>query len=225
MFLIFKYFKQGVLISSLFWGGGRKIVLGDQHVLTVSKKTSSRRGQADISLQKYCSSQKLTLLRCKPFRDRKQTDGLPAEQYLRGGESSNTRYRIMWSFRTTSFWKTVSGKLLSISGTDCNCSLIVRALRTGASCSCNDLRQNSTNPWEVMVGQDFSTYLSTGIIFHRDSHRLESKLVFIASLIETNERIWMSKSSGKLLIISENVTSSVPSFTADISAPGKKLWN
>lgn len=156
MFLIFKYFKQGVLISSIFWGGGRKIVLGAQ-VLTVSKKTSSRRGQADISLQKYCSSQKLTLLRCNPFRDRKQTDGLPSEKYLRGGESSNTRYRIMWSFRTTSFWKTVSGKLLSISGTDCNCSLIVlgfweQELHVVAT-TCGKTRQILGKSWSDKIFQ------------------------------------------------------------------------
>lgn len=150
---------------------------------------------------------------CRLFRDRKQT----------GGETSNSRQKMVWSFRTTSFLKTVSGKQLgSIRETDCFFSLIVRVLSTVASCNRNDLRQNSRNPWEVMFGQEFSTYSSTGIIFHRDIHRLESKLAFIASLIGTNESIPKSKSSGKWLIISEDVTSSVPNIAADIASKNKK---
>ena len=75
----------------------------------------------------------------------------------------------------------------------------------------------------VWIWQELSSYSSVCSIFQRDFHRLESKLVFMASLVGANEKILTSKSSGKLLILSENVTSLVLSFAA-FMASKKKLW-
>lgn len=154
-------------------------------MVTLSKKRSLRTGQEDISLQKSTSPRNLTRVRCRLFRDRKQT-----------GEPWHW---IVWSFRTTSFRKTVFGKLLgNLRELECcSLSLRVRVWRTGASCNFSDLLKKIPKLLELILGREFASYSSTGIILHRYFHRLESMLVFTALVMGTNERISTSKSSGK----------------------------
>jgi hypothetical protein len=99
----------------------------------------------------------------------------------------------------------------------CFLSSRVRVLRSGASCNCKDLPQNWSNPREPILEQEFSLYTSVGNIFHTDFQRLDNKLVDIASLTGINESIRKSKSLGNWLILSGDVTSSIPDLAASIA--------